>query len=211
MIVRIGAILVTLVLAFGILFASVLRTASVKYVFSQSPSDDVVLEGLVDGKPSIDYNLAYPGKILPDHPLWSIKALRDRVWLLLTSNVAKKAELKLLFSDKRLGASKALFEKDKPELAYTTLTKGEKYLEEAMESERQARGSEMDTYEFLKRLANAALKHREVIDQILILAPEDAKPEIIKTRDYSTQVYRNARDALYEGGMEAPENPFETN
>lgn len=211
MIVRIGAILATLFLAFGILFTSVFRTASVKYVFSQSPSDDVVAVESKEEPIFIDYDLAYPGSILPDHPLWSIKVLRDRVWLLLTTNVTKKAELKLLFADKRLGASKTLFEKDKPELAYTTLTKAEKYLEESMESEMEARGDGRDTYELLKSLANAALKHREVIDQILTLAPEDAKPGILKTRDYSTNVYKSARDALQDGGMEAPESPFEMN
>ena len=65
-----------------------------------------------------------------------------------------------------------------------------------------------DTKAFLTQLANASLKHREVINEILMIAPEDAKPEIIKTENYSRDVYKNSRNILYSLGMPAPENPF---
>jgi len=57
----------------------------------------------------------------------ALKAIRDKLWHVLTMDASKEAELSLLCSDKRLGMSKILFERGKPELAFSTLTKGEKY------------------------------------------------------------------------------------
>src|SRR3989337_1880549 len=65
---------------------------------------------------SIDYYLPYPG-LLPDHPLYWLKMVRDRVRLWLAFNQVKKAELLLLYADKRLGASKAVAEGNKVALA----------------------------------------------------------------------------------------------
>jgi len=193
--------------AFGILFVSVFRTASIRYVFSQNsapaPRPSVLGETV-----EIDYAFVYSGKILPDHPLWFLKALRDRVWLLVTTNPSRKAELKLLFADKRVVMSKKLFEKGKPALGVSTLTKAEKYLEEAMRQEAENRAKGFDTSEFLMKLAKASLKHRQTIDEILALAPEDAKPIIIKTQDYPKDVFSRTREALNETGLPTPENPY---
>jgi hypothetical protein len=206
---KILVIVSTLIFAFGILFTSVLRTASVKYAFSQSPqmpADEQVLGEKVE----IDYYLRYPGKILPDHPLWFAKALRDRLWLILTTNPSRKAELKLLFADKRLGMSKTLFEKDKPEIAFSTLTKAEKYLEAASNLEKKNREKGIDTSKFLTTLAKASLKHRQVIEEeILVIAPADARPLVVKVLDYAKNVYNDARQALQEKGLPVVENPFE--
>jgi len=200
-------VVATLFFAFGILFISILRTASVKYEFGQGKGLDL---NMVSGNKSysIIYYLAYPGKVLPDSPLWRIKAARDRVWLLLTTNKTKKIELLLLFSDKRLGASNILFDKGKPEVAYSTLTKGEKYMEEASIEEEKIRKEGVDTTELVKRLANASLKHYEVIDAILATAPEDAIAGLKVTQNISTKVYERSRNALLEKGIAPPDNPF---
>lgn len=198
----------TLIFALGILFTSVVRTASVKYVFSQEATEQEVSSP--EEKIEIDYVLPYPGRISPDHPLWLVKAIRDRLWLLLTTNSSRKAELKLLFADKRLVMSKDLFEKDKPGIAFSTLTKAEKYLEEACDLEEKNRQKGIDTSEFLTTLTKASLKHRQMIDEILKIAPEDAKPGIIRTQDYPKNVYSKTRNALQEKGLPIVENPFES-
>lgn len=192
--------------AFAILSISVFRSASVRYAFATPPSTPVL--GSED-KIKIDYQLPYPGRILPDSPFWPVKALRDRLWHALTVNHSKAAELSLLCSDKRLGMSKILFERGKPELAFSTLTKGEKYLEEAVDHESEARKKGADTSEILLKISNASLKHRQVIDEILTMAPEDAKPGIIKIEDYSTNAYNRTREALNSKGIPAPIDPFE--
>ncbi|MGB6838977.1 MAG: DUF5667 domain-containing protein [Microgenomates group bacterium] len=205
---RILVIVSTLIFALGILFTSVVRTASIKYVFSQEATEQGASSP--EEKIEIDYVLPYPGRISPDHPLWLVKAIRDRLWLLLTTNPSRKAELKLLFADKRLAMSKDLFERDKPGIAFSTLTKAEKYLEEACDLEEKNRQKGIDTSEFLTILTKASLKHRQMIDEILKMAPEDAKPGIIRTQDYSKNVYNKTRDALRGKGLPIMENPFES-
>ncbi len=190
--------------AFGVLFISVFRAAEVRYEFaSNSKPSESIEKRLI-----IDYQLASPGKILPDSPFWLLKAARDRVWLLSTRNPSRVAELYLLFADKRLGASKILFQNQKPEVALSTLTKAEKYLESAGNKEKENRREGIDTTEFLQRLASAALKHYEVIQEIYGFAPEEARPQIVKIQSYPVSVYNEARDALLEKGITPPQNPF---
>ncbi len=193
-------------LAFAILSISVLRSASARYAFATPPPGPVLGNKAIA---EIDYQLPYPGRILPDSPFWVVKAVRDRVWYSLTRNPSKKAELSLLFSDKRLAMSKMLFEKQKPELAFSTLTKGEKYLETAVSMEEEARKRGSDTTDFLTKLTMGSLKHRQVINEILTVAPEDAKPGIIKMQDYSTNAYQKGRSALNFKGISSPKNPFD--
>lgn len=210
---KLSLVFAVLLFAVGILFTSVLRTAAVKYEFAQSPKTVHVDAASVlgDEEINIDYYLAYPGKVLPDSPFWPLKALRDRIWLWITTNSSRKAELKLLFADKRISMSKILFERGKPEIGYSTLTKAEKYLEEASNLEKENRKKGIDTSEILERLANASLKHTEVIDEILEIAPEDARPNIISAKEYPKKVFEESRNALLEKGIEPPENPFDWN
>ena len=205
---RILIVVSTLVFAFAILFTSVLRTASVKYIFSQETK--IQEEGQKNEVVEIDYVFPSPGRISPDSPFWPIKALRDRLWLLLTSNLSRKAELNLLFADKRIAMSKTLFEKGKSEIAFSTLTKAEKYLEEACIIEQKNRQKGTDTSEFLTILSKASLKHRQTIDEILVIAPEDARPGIGRVQDYSKETYNKARNALQGKGLPIVENPFES-
>lgn len=205
MLKRIVVVLSTFFLAFSILSLSVLRATSVPRVFSASPTP-------TPNEPQeeiINYELAYPGGILPDHTLWFLKALRDKVWYLSTFNSSRKAELLLLFADKRLAASKTLFSRGKPELALSTLGKAEKYLERAQKMEEENRKRGVNTNDFLIQLTNASLKHREEIESVLTIAPEEAKPEIIKLEDYAINSYKASRDALNSLGIAAPKSPFD--
>lgn len=200
-------VLATVFLAFGILFTSIARTASVKYVFNASNENgdaQVLGESVI-----IDYQLPYPGRVLPDSTLWPIKALRDRLWFLVTPTPERKADLSLLFADKRLVMARMLFERDKPEIAFSTLTKAEKYLESARNLEEQAKERGVDTSDLLQRLAKASLKHIEEMEEMQKISPDDAEPQIIYIKEnYAEKVYERSRDALYEEGLTPPENPF---
>lgn len=192
-------------LAFTILTVSFLESASVKYVFATPPSIPSPSPGNL---PQINYQLPYPGGIMPDSPLWGVKAIRDRVWYLFTFDPLKKAELALLFADKRISMSRTLFADKKPELAFSTLTKSEKYIEDAMIQEGVARQKGINTTDFLLKAASATLMHRQIIGEILTLAPEDAKPGIIKLQDYSKNAYIKGRDILNSKGITPSKNPF---
>jgi len=205
---RLVIIIPALVFAFGILFTSVFRTAAVKYEFAAGKvTPELSVPGNNDVQ--INYYLAYPGKILPDHPLWMLKAIRDRIWLLVTTNSSRRAELKLLFADKRLGSAKILFEKEASEEGFSTLTKAEKYLEEATVLEKENRAKGENTTEFLTILTKASLKHYEIMQEIIKIAPEDAKPKIIGIEWYSKKVYEDSRNALLEKDITSTENPFD--
>ncbi|SRR6266404_193391 len=195
-------------LASIILIVSIFRIAEIKYVFSQAPNPTPTAE---TKSVEIKYNLPYPGNILSDNILWPLKALRDRVWLTVTVNPAKKADLYLLLADKRLADSQLLFEKGKADLGISVLTKAEKYLENARKEEEIAKKEGMDTSGFLKRFVLATLKHREVMDHIANIAPEDAKPLIMKTENYPKNLYTEAKNGLLEAGINIPQNPFAEN
>ncbi len=193
------------VLAFVILSVSFLKSCSITSAYGYTTPSPTVLAATS----TIDYVLPYPGKIMPDNGLWYFKAARDRFQYTITTNPLKKAELALLYSDKRLGISLTLFKDKKPDIAASTLTKGEKYLEEAAREEALARKVGMDTNSFLIKLANASLKHRQVIEEEIVpLAPDDVKPGVIKTEDYSKNIFKSCREALNSKGITAPKDPF---
>jgi hypothetical protein len=191
--------------AFAILSVSILESSGVSYIFTAPiPESSVLGEGI----PDINYRFPFKGGILPDNPLWVFKAARDRVWYLITPSPLKRAELALLFSDKRLVSTQTLLENKKPNVAISTLTKGEKYLEVAVAQEILARSEGYDTSAFLNKLATASLKHREVIESLIPLVPEDGKPSVIKAEDYAKNSYKAARDGLNSRGLTVPINPF---
>src|SRR5205823_3865940 len=73
---------------------------------------------------TVDYTLPYPG-LLPDNPLWPVKAFRDKSISMFISDPMKKAEFDLLQADKRVNASLYLFNqsKDKEALVSQTISK----------------------------------------------------------------------------------------
>jgi len=98
--------------------------------------------------------------------LYPLKMIRDRVWLWLTVDPLKKGQTLLLLADKRLGAGKALIEGGKVDLGISTLTKGEKYLEQAMAQATLAKSNGRDADALLKTLGQATLKHKEVLLEV---------------------------------------------
>lgn len=163
-------------------------------VFGVEPNE---AEGEVEAaeKEPVDYYLAYPG-ILPDHFLYPIKMLRDRILLFLTTDPLKKAELFLLFADKRIGAAKSLVEGGKEKLGVTTATQAEKYLEKAVEQEKVAAERNTDTFAFLEKLAKATQKHEEVMVQIQERVTEQARETIQESLQYSRQGQEQVRQRI---------------
>lgn len=110
------------------------------------------------------YELPYPG-ILPDNPLYSIKAVRDRLLDFFTRDNVKKAQLYLMYSDKRAHMAILLAKKGKEQLAITTLSKGEKYSAQIpglLKSSKAQGVNPPDDLVFRSKLSNT--KHREILD-----------------------------------------------
>lgn len=197
-----GALIIaSLVFGFAVLFTSIIRTTSPNYVFSENRTEQE--SNLSISVSEIDYYLPYPG-ILPDHFLWPVKALRDKIRLFVAVDPAKKAEVALLLADKRVGMARELIRGGKSELGVSTATKAEKYLEQVFEEEERARVGGRDTVNLLIRLAKASLKHQEVIESVISLAPEEAQPILVQTRDGYKDIYGKVAQVLQEKNVPVP-------
>lgn len=134
-----------------------------------SPGAEALEEGKV-----VDYYLAYPG-ILPDHPLYWLKMIRDRIMLLITKKPLVRFDRLLLYADKRIGAAKILIEGGKAELGVTTATKAEKYLEQAVDQFLTIEDPGLATPEEKERLGKAIAKHEAVLLELKEKAPDQSK------------------------------------
>ena len=120
----------------------------------------------------IEYNLPYPG-ILPDHPLFFFKKVRDKILELTTRDNLKKAELYLLFSDKRIAMAMVLLKNGKDKYALTAFKQGEDYflkIPKLLEmSKKQGVSASSD---FIQRLKLSNAKHKEVGETLLKDLPQ---------------------------------------
>ncbi|MGB9911638.1 MAG: DUF5667 domain-containing protein [Microgenomates group bacterium] len=169
-------IVCSLIFAFLILFVSILKSSVSQRDFSSLISDQpsVLKEELGE------YFLVNPG-ILPDHFLYPLKMIRDRLKIIFTFDSLKKAQLYLLYADKRLAAGKALVEKGKIKLGISTLSKGEKYLEKAFLEQKIAKKEGKNTDKFLKKLYLASQKHKEVLLEIFSLIESGEEKNSLKS------------------------------
>jgi len=146
----------------------------------------------VFGQEKVFYTLPYPG-ILPDHPLYIVKAVRDKLMDILTRNYLKKANLYLLFSDKRVNMAIMLSKKGKNKLAVTTFAKGEKYFlkipDLLLTSKKQGVGSSTELIEIIKT-SNA--KHLEIANDLLKTTPASQ----LKTMEGVIQINQEIKEKL---------------
>lgn len=194
-----------LVFAFGILGTSVLRTSAQTHQLREKVASEnyQILSAATESgaiptaeiRPKVDYYLPYPG-ILPDHFLYPIKMIRDRVLVFFTIDSLKRAELFLLFADKRIGAAKSLVDGGERELSVTTLTKAEKYLEKAVNQEKVAREKGKETVAFLEKMSKATLKHEELLLEIKEKVDESAQMVVDDALSYSRQAYEEVMKRL---------------
>lgn len=110
------------------------------------------------------YQLPYPG-LLPDHPLYIMKTMRDNIIDFFIGNPLKKTEFYLLQADKRLVAGVMLYQKDKTktEEVASVLSKSGNYFEKAIGQLREAKKLGLEIQPMLEKLIAASDKHREVL------------------------------------------------
>jgi len=122
----------------------------------------------------VQYDLPYTG-ILPDNPLYFLKAVRDNVLNMLITEPLKKADFDLLMANKRLGGAQALLAKDKDDLAITTLSKSGNYFDQAIQQATIAKRRGENANDIISRLITASLKHQQVIFQMIQQADGNSK------------------------------------
>jgi len=86
--------------------------------------------------------------VLPDHALYPILMVRDRVQLEL-AQPEDRISLRVAFAQERMHSAEMLYEKGKPELALSTATKAQKYLlTAALEVKAMDMSEDLQTYVF---------------------------------------------------------------
>lgn len=114
---------------------------------------------------NVSYDLPFPG-ILPDNPLYFLKALRDNVINYFITDKVKKADYDLLMADKRLVSAQYLVDKKNYQLALTTLSKAGNYFDKAIQLSAQAKMQGNNADAILSKLWLASQKHQMVIYQM---------------------------------------------
>jgi hypothetical protein len=145
----------------------------------------------------VDYYLPYPG-ILPDSPLYKLKAARDGVGLFFTFDQAKKAKKELLYADKRINAAMFLVDGGKTALGVSTATKGEKYLQSSMNRIIELQGKGKDEKSMLLTLEKAGLKHAELLESMAEKLTGQEK-DVLKQSRMNTEIsVQNVQQILRE-------------
>lgn len=202
MLLKILGVVVALGFALLILGISVFRVSSPKYAFYQDPNP-ASPQGF---ETDVGYFFPSPG-ILPDNLLWNFKVVRDKVWLAATPNSSRKFTLLLLFADKRVVMSEELAKMGKSELAVVTAQKAEEYLKEAyLQAEEVEKVKGDESTELFETLAKASLRHRESIEYVKSISPEDGGPFLVKVLNGPKEVYQKCIQKLIQKGKTTPKS-----
>lgn len=114
----------------------------------------------------VEYTLPYPG-ILPDHPLYFLKSLRDSIINLLITDPLKKAEFAKLRSDKFIGMGSMLVKKGNWDLAVKTFMDSNAEMRKAVTGLATLQKNSVTVPSHLVNNINLAVaKHLEVLQGI---------------------------------------------
>jgi len=110
----------------------------------------------------IEYELPYPG-LLPDHPLYPLKKVRDRILLLFTRTPDRKSQLLHLLSDKKMAMVQVLWDNNKKELAVATAAEAEMNLLSAAVEVQGLKQRNILSVGVAENMDLAARKHEEML------------------------------------------------
>jgi hypothetical protein len=137
------------------------------------------------------YELPYPG-LLPDHPLYFLKATRDKFLEIITRDNVKKAEFYLHLSDKKANAATFLVKKGKNKLAVETIASGEKHASKISDLLTAAKNQGASaTPAFIDRVKLSNTKHREIIEQLLKEIPSGDQTDIEEVVKLNEKIRRD--------------------
>ena len=125
------------------------------------------------------YELPHPG-LLPDHPLYILKVARDRIVLWTARDPIRKIEIKHHLADKRLAMGKELIASGKVALGSSVISKGEKYLYEAINDlEGMTTGQTMlSDMSLIDRIIDASSNHRAIIEELYGAIPDNQRESL---------------------------------
>ena len=123
----------------------------------------------------VEYLLPYPG-ILPDHPLYFLKTLRDRILEALIVDPLRKSEFYLLQADKRLNMGIFFGAKGKALDTAESMTTAEQFMERTVAGLVTFRnsGSQVPA-SMVDRLEKSIGKHVEVLEDMVTNAGQSER------------------------------------
>ena len=194
-------------LLLALLLTSLFLTVSVNALAQTTEKDDSLSAVPTVAKAS-DYQLPYPG-MLPDHPLYKLKVLRDKIILFLIRDPIKKAERHLQMADKELFMALKLAEKGKIPLAQHTAFKAENHITLLVaEVQRAAYSGRGLNKELVQKAHRAALKHQELLDGMINRAGKEQEKPFQIIKEFS---HRNDHELFrLEKEIETKNNRFNT-
>lgn len=127
----------------------------------------------------VDYTLPYPG-ILPDHPLYFLKRLRDQILEKLIVDPIRKIEFYMLQSDKGVNTGIFLIAKQNETLALESMNRAKSYLEQAivMATTLKTQGKDVPAY-LVERFTKAGAKYEELLIELADKASETQKGNLL--------------------------------
>ncbi len=127
----------------------------------------------------VEYTLPYPG-ILPDHPLYFLKRLRDQILEKLIADPIRKIEFFMLQSDKGVNTGVFLAAKQNTELSGEAMLRAKTYFEQAVDlaASLKSQGKEVPAY-LLERFTNAGAKYKEVLTDLASQAQDAQKTALL--------------------------------
>lgn len=148
-----------LAIIFSILFIVVASKNSFAQELSITPIASASPTPVVE---NVEYTLPYPG-MLPDNPLYNLKAMRDRVIEFLISTPIKKSEFYLLSSDKRVNTGYYLILKNKDDMGVLYISKSNNYMSMAITEGYNAKENGRD---ILQKIKTSIKKHKQLITDV---------------------------------------------
>lgn len=174
-------------IGFLMVVVSAYRVSHPNDVFGQEKGQTAITDSTDSAQ--VDYQLAYPG-ILPDHPLYWLKMVRDRVWGWLVRQPAAKSEWLLLMADKRLRSAQSLVEAGKNKLAVTTASKAEKYLERSVLKLKEAQVKGKEVNDLPSNLKKATQKHYQVLKNLSEKTKGDEAADLRQLLNYPERLVK---------------------
>ena len=157
----------------------------------EESEEDVVVRDEIEEQ-AANYHLPYPG-ILPDHPLYIVKMVRDRLVEWLTFDKLKKVELFEMYADKRMGAARVLIEGGQAELGVETARKAVMYQERAVKKARELKKEGRDIGDVANQIEKATAKHEQVLSTVDEKAAKQGEEGLSKVKE---KVRENRRMVL---------------
>ncbi len=138
-----------------------------------------------------EYILPYPG-LLPDHPLYFLKRIRDTILGVLITHPVRRAEFHILRSDKKLNMSVFLLEKNNPEISVQALNESAKSLKDAYNLTLEIPAAyTLEVANLEDKLEKSIVKHIEIADAIHSQVGDEQRNQVSQIQSQFTELQGN--------------------